>query len=261
MFTEQLTATPAPRHRVPASHPAHDERQVERFARVREALEPYGRASSGSSSPAGRRASTGGLDVWGPRAGRRDVGVPGGERTLPARGRRDRADRRRLRPLGGNIKAAGLHGVEVHGSHGWLVGQFLSPFYNRRDDGYGGSVEGAAGSRSSSAGRSRGTVGDDFPVGARADLRRGDRRGRHHARGHARQLEVLVAAGIYDFFDLSIGAGHSAHLTISSMAMPEGYACRRAGQSARRRARAVFVAGRMVTWAWRRGRWRTARPM
>jgi 2,4-dienoyl-CoA reductase-like NADH-dependent reductase (Old Yellow Enzyme family)/thioredoxin reductase len=37
--------------------------------------------------------------------------------------------------------AAGFDVVEVHGAHGYVVGQFLSPFANRRDDDYGGDFE------------------------------------------------------------------------------------------------------------------------
>ena len=224
MFTEQLTATPLSDTGFPTSISAHDERQVERLAQVREALDPYPTRFFGQLVAGGATAaSTGGLDVWGPARGPSDVGMAGGESTLAFS--RDEiaqvvAD---YAQSAANVKAAGLHGVEVHGSHGWLIGQFLSPFYNRRADEYGGPVENRCRLALEIGHALRAEVGDDYPVGLALtyDEVMGDA-GITLADTLA-QLEVLVADGVYDFYDLSIGAGHSAYLTISSMAVPEGY--------------------------------------
>jgi 2,4-dienoyl-CoA reductase-like NADH-dependent reductase (Old Yellow Enzyme family) len=43
-----------------------------------------------------------------------------------------------------NAKAAGFDGVEIHGANGYLLDQFLQDSSNKRDDGYGGSLENRA---------------------------------------------------------------------------------------------------------------------
>ena len=43
--------------------------------------------------------------------------------------------------VAGLAKRAGFELLMVHGGHGWLINQFLSPLFNKRTDEYGGSLE------------------------------------------------------------------------------------------------------------------------
>lgn len=43
--------------------------------------------------------------------------------------------------VAGLVKRAGFEMLMIHGGHGWLLNQFLSPYFNKRTDEYGGSLE------------------------------------------------------------------------------------------------------------------------
>ena len=62
------------------------------------------------------------------------------------------------------VKKAGFDGVEIHGAHGYLINQFLSPFSNKRTDEYGGSTRNRAKFAIDVIKNVRGKVGDDFPI-------------------------------------------------------------------------------------------------
>jgi 2,4-dienoyl-CoA reductase-like NADH-dependent reductase (Old Yellow Enzyme family) len=61
-------------------------------------------------------------------------------------------------------KNAGYDGVEIHAAHGFLLSQFMTPYYNRRTDLYGGSAENRARMSLETCQAIRGSVGTDFPV-------------------------------------------------------------------------------------------------
>jgi len=64
----------------------------------------------------------------------------------------------------GRARQAGFDSVELHGAHGYLLNQFLSPFSNNREDEYGGSEENRMRFILEVIAAARKAVGDDFPL-------------------------------------------------------------------------------------------------
>lgn len=61
-------------------------------------------------------------------------------------------------------KRAGFELLMVHGGHGWLINQFLSPLFNHRTDEYGGSLKNRCRFAIEVLKVIRETVGNDFPI-------------------------------------------------------------------------------------------------
>jgi 2,4-dienoyl-CoA reductase-like NADH-dependent reductase (Old Yellow Enzyme family) len=84
--------------------------------------------------------------VWGPSA----VGVELGRhsklfgRPVAMTPEQIEATVARFRTTAVRAAQAGFDGVQIHAAHGYLLSQFLSPLVNRRNDAWGGSLEGRA---------------------------------------------------------------------------------------------------------------------
>ncbi len=61
-------------------------------------------------------------------------------------------------------KRAGFEMLMIHGGHGWLINQFLSPYFNHREDAYGGSIENRCRLAIEILKSVREAVGEGFPI-------------------------------------------------------------------------------------------------
>ena len=64
----------------------------------------------------------------------------------------------------GRAQKAGFDGVQLHAAHGYLLSEFLSPFFNKRTDNYGGSIENRARILLEAFQAVRNEVGEEYPV-------------------------------------------------------------------------------------------------
>ncbi|MCI8592870.1 MAG: FAD-dependent oxidoreductase [Lachnospiraceae bacterium] len=64
----------------------------------------------------------------------------------------------------GLAKRAGFEMLMIHGGHGWLINQFFSPYFNKRTDEYGGSLENRCRLAVEVLKAVRGAVGPFFPI-------------------------------------------------------------------------------------------------
>jgi 2,4-dienoyl-CoA reductase-like NADH-dependent reductase (Old Yellow Enzyme family)/thioredoxin reductase len=117
---------------------------------------------------------------------------------------------------------AGLDAVEIHGAHGYLVGQFLSPLSNQREDEYGGSDENRALFAIQILEAVRRQVGPDFPVLIRVssdELVRGG-----YDISFMEWLAPLLAAAGADAIHASVGVYSTpGNLSVPSMDTEAGF--------------------------------------
>jgi len=154
VFTEATAVSPEGRIS-PEDTGIWNERQVSAWSRIARFIRGQGAAAGIQLAHAGRKASTdapwrggGPLDVeqggWipvAPSAILFDEGHP-----VPVA-----LDAAGIRKVIGEFRAAaqrareaGFEVIEIHGAHGYLIHQFLSPLSNTRTDQYGGSLENRA---------------------------------------------------------------------------------------------------------------------
>lgn len=111
-------------------------------------------------------------------------------------------------------REAGLDGVEIHGGHGYILSEFLSPAMNQREDEYGGSLENRARLLLEVIGAVRESVGDDFPVWVKLDSQefcREEGITLEDARATARMVEAagVDAIAVSGYHNPDVGATHA----------------------------------------------------
>lgn len=118
-------------------------------------------------------------------------------------------------------KTAGFEVVEIHGAHGYLITNFLSPFTNQRTDWYGGSRENRFRFLEQVFKRCKEYVGEDFPLIVRLS-------GTDYEPGgmtiedtiyYAKRLEELGCAAI----DVSGGDHHQMVHQVTPMQLSKGH--------------------------------------
>ena len=142
--------------------------QLGAFAYVADAIKRHGAVASIELSHSGQYAGTymvdkkkkGELCQYGPSDGVRPDGLP-----VKALTREQIADiAAAYAEAAGLAKRAGFQMVMVHAGHGWLINQFLSPYFNRRDDEYGGPLENRVRFAREVLAAVRAEVGPGFPI-------------------------------------------------------------------------------------------------
>ncbi len=111
----------------------------------------------------------------------------------------------------GVVKRAGFSGVQIHGAHGYLVSQFLSPHHNTRSDAWGGTAQKRRHFVLEVYRAMREAVGPAFPIGIKlnsADFQRGG----FTEEESIETIRALADAGI-DLIEISGGTYEAPAMT------------------------------------------------
>jgi 2,4-dienoyl-CoA reductase-like NADH-dependent reductase (Old Yellow Enzyme family) len=143
------------------------------------------------------------------------------------------------------LETAGLDGVEVVASHGYLPAQFLNPRVNLREDQYGGSDENRHRFLREVVAAIRAATGPDFIIGLRISGDEKDSDGL----SDSDSLKALTALeGLFDYYNVVAGTsasiGGAVHIA-PPMAFANGYTAPLSAAVKARSKTPVFVAGRI----------------
>jgi len=121
----------------------------------------------------------------------------------------------------GRARLAGYDMVELHGAHGYLIAQFMSPQLNRRTDEFGGSFENRMRFPIELFKRIRKSLGKEYPVGIRLS---GDEfwPGGITLEESAKAAKVMEEAGAA-YINVGAGTFETHHRSIDIMRDPEDW--------------------------------------
>ena len=142
--------------------------QLGQFAYVADAIKRHGAVANIELSHSGQYAGTYMIDkkakaelcMYGPSDGTRPDGIPVKALT------KEQIDSIVAAYAEAAVlaKRAGFEMVMVHAGHGWLINQFLSPYFNKREDEYGGALENRVRFAREILAAIRAEVGPRFPI-------------------------------------------------------------------------------------------------
>lgn len=114
---------------------------------------------------------------------------------------------------------AGMDGCSIHGSHGYMVNEFMSPYYNKRADEYGGSLENRMRFPLELIDAIRDALGSDLALGMRVNA---DEfvEGGYTLEDFLKMAPILEKTGKLDFLNVSVGNYTSYSAVIDPMYYP-----------------------------------------
>ena len=122
-------------------------------------------------------------------------------------------------------KTAGFDGVLLHGAHGYLIAQFMTPYFNKRTDKYGGSFENRMRFPADIIRGIKAACGKDFAVGIRIngdDLVSDKLEGTLELKDGVMIAKAMQDAGA-DVIDVSVGAYFTSNYAIEPYSYKEGW--------------------------------------
>jgi len=141
---------------------AYDDSLVPGLARLADAVHRLGTPIALQINHAGRRTTS--FDCGRQPVAPSPISLPEGE--VPRELLREEVEGlvERFCQAARRVVEAGFDAVEVHGAHGFLLNQFVSPLSNRRSDEYGGSLENRMRFPLQIIAQIRKRIGGDFPL-------------------------------------------------------------------------------------------------